>query len=145
MSIVALQRLCSGELCMLRHNESYGESDSFALNQKDVHPNFSKDSFWHLFHFFFLPFSSTQHFYLWYKDENRVWGRSIYIVVLLKTRNNQRLWSAGNNNGKWKCFYSNALLCTSFTWLMVPTRMIRYRVIEHPHVSDQSTFCEFHS
>ena len=32
----AYTRLCSGEHCMLRHNESYLESDSFALNQKDI-------------------------------------------------------------------------------------------------------------
>ena len=32
----AYTRLCSGELCMLRHIESYLESDSFALNQKDI-------------------------------------------------------------------------------------------------------------
>ena len=47
---------------MLRHNESYSESDSFALNQKDVHPNFSKDSFWHLFHFFFSLFPQLSTF-----------------------------------------------------------------------------------
>ena len=29
-------RLCSGELCMLRHNNSYRESYFFALNQKDI-------------------------------------------------------------------------------------------------------------
>ena len=32
----AFSHLCSGELCILRHSESYRESDSFALNQKDI-------------------------------------------------------------------------------------------------------------
>ena len=32
----------SGELCTLRHNESYRGSDS--------HPNFSEESFWHKTH-----------------------------------------------------------------------------------------------
>ena len=99
----------------------------FCTESKGRHPHFSKESFWHkmhcfsqiwqnyfcwyykLFHFF-LPSSSAQHFYLWYKDENSVRE----INILLKTRNNQRLWSAGNNNGKWKCFGSNAVLCASY-------------------------------
>ena len=29
-------RLCSGELCMLRRNESYCKSHFFALNKKDI-------------------------------------------------------------------------------------------------------------
>ena len=32
----AYTQLCSGELCTLRQKESYRESDSFALNQKDI-------------------------------------------------------------------------------------------------------------
>ena len=49
LSIVVLTkaytRLCSGKLCMLRHIESYLESDSFALNQKDVILIFLKNLF----------------------------------------------------------------------------------------------------
>ena len=75
----------------------------FCTESKARHPHFSKESFWHkmhcfsqiwhnyfcwyykLFHFF-LPSSSAQHFYLWYKDENRVWGRSIYYWKLEITK-----------------------------------------------------------
>ena len=32
----AYTQLCSGELCTLRQKESYCESDSFALNQKEI-------------------------------------------------------------------------------------------------------------
>ena len=72
----AFSRLCSGELCMPRHNESYRESDSFALNQKDIiiflknlfgtKRTFSVDSdtilYYKLFRFFPSLFSTARHF-----------------------------------------------------------------------------------
>ena len=46
--------------------------------------------------------------------------------LLTKTSNNQRLRSAGDNDRRSK--RSSALLCVSFTWQMVKTRVIRLRV-----------------
>ena len=61
-----------------------------------------------------------------------------------RTRNNRRLRSAGDNNRRSKCFCSSALLCVSFTWQMVKTRVIRW-VVEGPNARDQSAFCAFHT
>ena len=61
------------------------------------------------------------------------------------TRNNQRLRSAGDNDRRAKRFCSSAVLCVSFTRLVVKTRAIRLRVIEGPNARDQSAFCGFHT
>ena len=71
--------------------------------------------------------------------ENKV-GRDVYtwpiIVCLLTERfistiNHQRLWSAGNNSQRAKCFCSHIVLCVCFTWQMVKIRMPRSRVREY--------------
>ena len=46
--------------------------------------------------------------------------------------NNQRLWSAGDNDWRSKRFCFIALHCVSFTWQIVKTCVIRLRVIEGP-------------
>jgi len=61
------------------------------------------------------------------------------------TSNNQRLRSAGDNDRRSKRFWSNAVLCVSFTWQVVKTRVIRLRVIEGPNARDQNAFCGFHT
>ena len=69
-----------------------------------------------LFRFLFLPFfysSPLSVFDIKMKIECKG-VRTIYYSV--KTRTNQRLRSAGNNDGRWKLFYSNAVHCPSFTW-----------------------------
>ena len=69
-----------------------------------------------LFRFLFLPFfysSALSVFDIKMKIECKG-VRTIYYSV--KTRTNQRLRSAGNNDGRWKLFYSNAVHCPSFTW-----------------------------
>ena len=66
-------------------------------------------------------------------------------VLCLHTSNNQRLRSAGDNDRRSKRFCSIAVLCVSFTWQIVKTRVIRLRVIEGPNARDQIAFCAFHS
>ena len=61
------------------------------------------------------------------------------------TSDNQRLGSAGDNDRRSKRFCSSAVLCVSFTWQAVKTRVIRLRVIESPNARDQSAFCGFHT
>ena len=65
--------------------------------------------------------------------------------IMLKTSNNQRLWSAGNNDRRLKRFCSNAVLCISFAWQMVKTRMIRLQVIKGLNLCEKIVFCAFHS
>ena len=93
---------------MLRHNESYCKFDFFALNQKDILillknllaqialsqsilTQFCTMSFFVLFPLF----SSAQHFIFDIKKK-KVGNEDL----LLKTRNNQRLQSAVDNDGK---------------------------------------------
>ena len=65
---------------------------------------------------------------------------------LNKTSNNQRLRrSAGNNDPRSKRFCSSVVLCVSFTWQMIKTRVIRLRVIEGPNARDQITFSVFNT
>ena len=59
--------------------------------------------------------------------------------MIYLTSNNQRLRSAGDNDRRLKRF------CVSFTWQMVKTRVIRFRVIESPNARDQIALCAFHS
>ena len=61
------------------------------------------------------------------------------------TSDNQRVGSAGDNDRRSKRFCSSAVLCVSFTWQAVKTRVIRLRVIEGPNARDQSAFCGFHT
>ena len=65
-------------------------------------------------------------------------------LLFASTGNNQRLQSAGDNDGRSKRFCSNAVLCVSFTWQMVKTRVIRLRGIEGRNARDQIAFCAFH-
>ena len=66
-------------------------------------------------------------------------------ILGLQTSNNQRLRSAGDNDRRSKRFCSSAVLCVSFTWQMVKTRLIRWRVLEYPNARVQSTFCTSHT
>ena len=68
-----------------------------------------------------------------------------YVYNIMMYSGNQRLHSAGNNDRRSKRFCSNAVLCISFTWQMVKTRVIRIRVIEGPNVHDQIALCAFYS
>ena len=52
-------------------------------------------------------------------------------------KNNQRLRSAGDNDRRSKRFCSNAVLCVSFKWQMVKTRVIRLQGVEERNVRDQ--------
>ena len=61
------------------------------------------------------------------------------------TSNNQRLRSVGNNNRRSKRFCSSAVLCVSFVWQMIKTRVIRLPVIEGRNTLDRSAFCAFHT
>ena len=140
-------------LSMLRHNESYRGSDSFTLNQKDIliflknllstKPTVSVDTIlYHKLFRSFLPFFfSAQHFYLWYKDKNKVWGKSIHYWKLEITKG----CGVQENDARWKRFNSSVVLCASFTWWMVQTNVIIFRVTEDPNASDQIAFFEFHS
>ena len=67
------------------------------------------------------------------------------MLQLLLSSNNQRLRSAGDNDRRSKRFCSSAVLCVSFTWQMVKTRVISVRAIESPKTRDQITFCTFPS
>ena len=58
---------------------------------------------------------------------------------------NQRLRSAGDNDGKSKHFCSSAVLCVIFTRQMVKTCVISLRVIDSPNARDQSMFSVFHT
>ena len=51
--------------------------------------------------------------------------------------NNQRLWSADDNDRRSKRFCSIAVLCVSFTRQIVKTRVIRLRVMEGPNARGQ--------
>ena len=70
-------------------------------------------------------------------------AQKIHLTII--TSNNQRLQSARDHKWRSKHFCSNSLLCISFTWQMVKTRVIRLRVIEGPNLCDQIAFCAFHS
>ena len=59
--------------------------------------------------------------------------------------NYRRLRSAGDNDRRSKRFCYNAALCASFTWQMVKTCVIRWRMIEGPNAHDQIAFYAFHS
>ena len=59
------------------------------------------------------------------------------------TRNYRRLWSTGDNGRRSKRFCYNAALCASFTWQMVKTCVIRWRMIDvQTHVI---RLCSMHS
>ena len=60
------------------------------------------------------------------------------------TSNHQGLGTVGNNNRRSRHFCSNGVLCTSFTWYMNKTHVIRVRVIEGPNVRNQIVLCAFH-
>ena len=59
--------------------------------------------------------------------------------------NYRRLRSAGENDRRSKRFCYNAALCASFTWQMVKTCVIRWRMIEDPNARDQIAFYAFRS
>ena len=63
----------------------------------------------------------------------------------LKTSNNRRLGTGGDNDRKSKRFCSNAVLCESFTWQIVKTLVFRLQGEEGPKARDQTAFCAFHS
>ena len=65
------------------------------------------------------------------------------LQLLLVVVNNQRLRSAGDDDRRSKRFCSSAVLCVSFTWQMVKTRVISLRAIESPNTSDQIIFFAF--
>ena len=66
------------------------------------------------------------------------------ISILLKTRNNQRLWSAGATKENENAF--TPMLCCKFHMIDGPnTHDQMPSDIEHPHLSDQIALCEFHS
>ena len=80
----------------------------------------------------------------WERDENVHFMKSVqymYVYKIMMYSGNQRLQSVGNNDWRAKRFCSNAVLCISFMWQMVKTRMIRIRVIEGPNVHDQIALC----
>ena len=66
-------------------------------------------------------------------------------AIVISSSNNQRLRSAGDDDRRSKRFCSSAVLCVSFTWQMVKTRVISLRAIESPNTSDQITFFAFPS
>ena len=66
-------------------------------------------------------------------------------TIVISSSNNQRLRSAGDDDRRSKRFCSSAVLCVSFTWQMVKTRVISLRAIESPNTSDQITFFAFPS
>ena len=68
------------------------------------------------------------------------WHHSLAKAFLIITSNNQRLGSAGDNDRRSKRFCSNAVLCVSFTWQMVKTRVIRLRGVEGRDAHDQLRF-----
>ena len=68
------------------------------------------------------------------------------VCICLKTSNNQRLRSAGDNDRRSKRFCSIDVLCVSFPWQVVKTRLIRLGVIEGPNARHQVVFfCVFYS
>ena len=84
----------------------------------------------------------------WERDENMHFmksGQHMYVYKVMMYSGNQRLQSVGNNDRRAKRFCSNAMLCISFTWQMVKTRVIRIQVIEGPNVHDQIALCAFYS
>ena len=58
----------------------------------------------------------------------------VQLIFYCFTCSNQRLRSAGDNDRRSKCSFSNAMLCVSFTWQMVETRV--FRLIEGPNARD---------
>ena len=92
------------------------------------------------------------------------------FIVITITSNNQRLWRASDNYRKskrfcsnvtcdqvsffpvhfekenaWSQVSSNAVLCVSFTWQIVKTRLISLRGVEGPYGRDQFKLRTFHS
>ena len=86
---------------------------------------------------FFLPWACL----LFSRHRQVLWNATIVI----RSSNNQRLRSAGDNDRRSKRFCSSAVLWVSFTWQMVKRRVISVRAIESPNTRDQITFCAFHS
>ena len=66
-------------------------------------------------------------------------------TIRLKLVTTKRLRSAGDNDRRSKRFCSIAVICVSFTWQIVKTRVIRLRMIKGPNARDQIGFCTFHS
>ena len=67
-------------------------------------------------------------------------------TLFIRTSNNQRLRNASNNDRRSKRFFSNAVLCVSFTLQMVKTHVIRLRVFEGANARDQiARFYTLHS
>ena len=77
-----------------------------------------------------------------YNPMNRTCDTAPLTII---TSNNQRLGSAGDNDRRTKRFCCNAVLCVSFTWYMIKTRVIRVRGVEGRNARDQIAFCSFHS
>ena len=62
----------------------------------------------------------------------------------IKTRNNQRLQSAGDNDRRSQCLCSNAVMWVSF-WQMTKRRVIRLQGVKGRNARDQIAFWAFHS
>ena len=73
-----------------------------------------------------------------YNPMNRTCDTTLLTTI---TSNNLSLGSAGDNDRMSKRFCSNAVLCVSFTWYMVKTRVIRVRGVEGRNACDQIAFC----
>ena len=73
-------------------------------------------------------------------SKNHIMAQGYSSIII--TSNIQRLGNAGDDRRS-KRFYSNALLCVSFTWQMVKTRVIRLRGVEGRNACDHVTFCAF--
>ena len=73
-----------------------------------------------------------------YNPMNRTCDTAPLTII---TSNSQRLGNAGDNDRRTKRFCSNAVLCVSFTWYMVKTRVIRVRGVEGRNACDQIAFC----
>ena len=67
------------------------------------------------------------------------------LNITFMTSKNQRLGSAGDSDRRSKCFCCNAVLCVSFMWQMVKTRVIRLRGVEGQSTHDEIALCAFHS
>ena len=86
-------------------------------------------------------FFSPGHASFFSRHRQLLWNATIVI----RSSNNQRLRSAGDNDRRSKRFCSSAVLWVSFTWQMVKTRVISVQAIESPNTRNQITFCAFPS
>ena len=74
-------------------------------------------------------------------SKNHIMAQGYSSIII--TSNIQRLGSAGDDDRRSKRFYSNALLCVSFTWQTVKTRVIKLRGVEGRNACDQVRFFAF--